>query len=106
MLNTVTAADFEPLLGQDCVLDLTSELSVRLSVEQVHSRPECRMPGGEEMRTPFHVLLAGKETEPAFHEATATLHVSDGAVLEGVYLCRVMSPTGEAERPWYQLVFN
>lgn len=106
MLHTVTAADFEPLLGQDCVLDLTSELSVRLSVEQVHSRPECRMPGREEMRTPFHVLLAGKNTEPAFHEATATLHVADGKVLESVYISRTMPPAGEAQRPWYQLVFN
>lgn len=106
MLNTVTAADFEPLLGQDCVLDLTPELSVRLGVERVTTRPECRMPGSDERRTPFDVLLTGKEGEVAFHEATASLHIADGTVLEGVYLCRVMSPTGEAERPWYQLVFN
>ncbi|MBB3139670.1 DUF6916 family protein [Halomonas organivorans] len=106
MLNTVTAADFEPLLGQDCVLDLTPELSVRLDVEQVKRRPECQVPGHEEARTPFDVLLTGREGEAAFHEAVANLHIAEGVVLESVYICRVMPPGGEMARPWYQLVFN
>lgn len=106
MLGTITAADFQPLQGKECTFEATSALSVKLTVEQITSRPDCQVPGAGEAREPFGVLLSGQQAEVDFTSATGVLRLGDGATLEGVYINRVLPPMGGDPRPWYQLVFN
>ncbi|KIN16324.1 hypothetical protein E0L35_19560 [Halomonas sp. ATBC28] len=106
MLGTITAADFQPLQGKECTFEATSALSVKLTVEQITSRPDCQVPGADEAREPFGVLLSGQQDEVDFTSATGVLRLGDGATLEGVYINRVLPPMGGDPRPWYQLVFN
>lgn len=107
MLGTITVADFQPLQGKVCFFETTTPaLSVRLTVEQVTSRPDCQMPGAGEAREPFCVLLSGQQDEADFTSATGVLRLGNGATLEGVYINRVLPPMGGDPRPWYQLVFN
>ena len=86
MLGTITAADFQPLQGKECTFEATSALSVKLTVEQITSRPDCQVPGAGEAREPFGVLLSGQQDEVGFTSATipdvapATLHKGIGKV--------------------------
>lgn len=107
MLGTITAADFQLLQGKVCIFETANPtLSVRLTVEQVTSRPDCQVPGTDEARQPFGVLMFGQQDEVDFTSATGVLRLGDGATLEGVYINRVLPPMGGDPRPWYQLVFN
>ncbi|MFO7593324.1 MAG: hypothetical protein R6X15_04670 [Pseudomonadota bacterium] len=105
MLETLSAADFEPFLGKTCDLILAPEARVRTTIHKVMERPNHRSPLDPHGRTPFSVWFLGQEGEPAFESAICSLQLGETEI-EGVYINRMIPAGPERDRAWYQLVFN
>lgn len=105
MLDTLSAADFEPLEGKRCVLVLSDQCSIEATIRRVEVKPACRSPRSNTQRMPFTVWLSAHDDQPIFDAAICSLRTGSSSI-EGVYINRFVLPEAQEDGAWYQLIFN
>ena len=102
MLDQIESTAFEPLVGQQHLLQLPNGQHLPVQITSVRPSPRSRLP--EHARIPFLVGLNAEET--GFVDGPCNLEVPGSGLLQGVYVSRIDPAGRDPGRAYYQIIFG
>ncbi|MFC1750244.1 DUF6916 family protein [Pseudomonadota bacterium] len=106
MLDTLSADQFNALIGTKFTVVVVNGPDIEITLEQVKEKPEAKdQTKGEDVRTPFALFFKGDATF-GFELGTYDLvHPDFPDGIRDIYLTRVIPPETETPEAWYQATF-